>query len=109
MSERTADMQHPAASGPGATLGDLPDRVRPLVTAFAAHLPGVCAAYLRADGRDFVLAGDGWSIELSEAAAALSVALQRAFAPGFDVSIEGGYRPFSATGLDGYEQVYSRP
>jgi hypothetical protein len=87
---------------------DLGRRVRPIVEAFIARLPGVRSAYVRRDGADFILAGDGWSVELSEAAAELSVALQRAFEPGFGVSIEGGYQPFREGEIEGYETVYRR-
>jgi hypothetical protein len=45
---------------------------------------------------------------ISEAAAELSVALQRAFEPGFAVSIEGGYQPFREGEIEGYEAVFLR-
>lgn len=87
---------------------ELGRRVRPIVEAFAARLPAVRAAYLRRDGTDFIFAGDGWSVELSAAAAELSVALQRAFEPTFAVSIEGGYQPFRQGEIEAYELVFLR-
>ena len=87
---------------------DLAARIRPIIEAFAVRLPGVRAAYLRAEGTDFIFAGDGFSVEMSEAAAELSVALQRAFDATFDVSIEGGYQPFRAGEIQGYETIFLR-
>lgn len=87
---------------------DLASRIRPIIEAFVARLPAVRAAYLRADGTDFIFAGDDVSVEMSEAAAELSVALQRAFEATFDVSIEGGYQPFRAGEIQGYETIFLR-
>jgi hypothetical protein len=87
---------------------DLAWRVRPIIEAFVARLPAVRAAYLRADGKDFIFAGDGFSVEMSEAAADLSVALQRAFEATFNESIEGGYQPFRDGEIQGYETIFVR-
>lgn len=87
---------------------ELGRRIRPIVEAFAVRLPTVRAAYLRRDGTDFIFAGDGWSVELSEAAAELSVALQRSFEPAFAVAIEGGYQPFRDGEIEEYETVFLR-
>ena len=50
---------------------DLASRIRPIIEAFVARLPAVRAAYLRADGTDFIFAGDDVSVEMSGCCRAL--------------------------------------
>jgi hypothetical protein len=88
--------------------GSLFEQVAPLV-ALAAQWMGVRAAYLRSDGRDFIMTDEEWSNELNEKAAAFSVALQRSLVPSFEFLIEGGYEPLRGAPPGDYRLIFERP
>lgn len=70
------------------------DSVRSRVVALA-HKLGAMDAYVRGDGREFVILGTEWDLDACAEAAALSVELQREFEPKFRFLIKGAYLPFT--------------
>lgn len=90
-----------------AQLARVIEQLRLGVVKGAMRLPGVTKAWISPDGLSFTLTGPDWSPELSHAAAALSIRLQRRIAPNWEVQIEGGFHE----GLDNMENhtlVYER-
>ena len=97
----------PSAAQP-PKVADLFARMVTVVEFSARALPFVDEAWLREDGKEFVLIGKEWLVEAEECAAELSVALQRALAPDYDVLIEGRFQPRCPQPLDGFRCVFAR-
>ena len=84
------------------------DSVRSRVVALA-HKLGAMEAYVRGDGREFVILGAEWDLDACAEAAALSVELQREFEPKFRFLIKGAYLPFTDKDpARGYTRVFGR-
>ena len=86
----------------------LAERVGPIVEAYAQELPAVRRAYVRNDGAEFLLLGDGALPEMAESAARLSLALQYAFAPDYATYIDGGYEAVMDRPVSDYTLVFER-
>ena len=76
------------------------------VRARASELDGVTSAYVKPDGRSFILGGPEWSEALSEAGATLAIKVQQRLAPTGDPYIEGGFIDIGDRAIPDWLKVY---
>lgn len=91
---------------PSPSTPPLPDRVIAAVRTVAAATPGVAAAFVHADGAEFVLSGPVWTPELNLLAPTLAVDLQEQCAPLGYPMIEGSFFDGEPTFLGPWLRVY---
>jgi len=72
----------------------------------ATRLVGVTSAYVKPDGREFIITGPEWTEALSEAGANLAVEIQERLAPTGEPYIDGGFVELDNRPVSDWLMVY---